>query len=197
MATARDRVGARSDRRRTLVDAAVELLLTRTLDEVDAVAVAERAGVSKALVYYYFPTNRDLQAAVVQLAADAVLDSIRSTDSAATEADQLRAGLDATIAIIEINPSAYTALARGAGYHPVLLEVFEQARDSVADVLAERMGIGELTPAQRVAVRSWIALVEEAVLHWLEADRPVPRAALVTYCQDVALHILRTDLARG
>lgn len=44
-------------------------------------------------------------------------------------------------------------------------------------------------------MRSWIALVEEAMLHWLVADRPVPRADLVGYCGDIALHIFASPLA--
>lgn len=193
--TSRDRVGSRSDRRRELVATGVEILRRSGLEDIDAATVAAESGVSKPLVYYYFPTQRDLQAAVVGEAAHALVATLRQTAQGLSGTDQLLAAIDAAIAFIEQQPGAYTALVRGSGYHPRLGEVFEATRDAVADLLAERMGLPGLTPAQRIAVRSWIALVEEAVLHWLVADRPVPRADLVAYCGDIALHIFASPLA--
>jgi AcrR family transcriptional regulator len=194
--SSRDRVGARSDRRAVLLAAAAALVGSSGLDDLDATAVAQKAGVSKALVYYYFPTHRDLQVAVVRAAADEFLESLQATDPSLPPADQLAAGLETAIAFIELHPVSYTALARGAGCHPALSAVFEHARDAVADLLAERAGLTPLSPGRRIALRSWIALVEEAVLHWMVADRPVPRYELVSYCQEVGLHILTTALAR-
>jgi AcrR family transcriptional regulator len=153
--------------------------------------------VSKALVYYYFPTHRDLQAAVVRQAADELLAAIRSSVvlPAADPGTQLTAGLDAAIGYIEEQPEAFAALARSAGFHPKLYEVFEYARDGVAEVLAEGVGLTDLTERQRMALRSWIALTEEAVLHWVLAGKPVPREELVAFCQTIALAVLTSPFA--
>jgi AcrR family transcriptional regulator len=187
---------ARRDRREELLHAAVELGRRSGLGAIEAAAVAVKAGVSKALVYYYFPTHRDLQAAVVRNAADELLAGIRAVlvpdgDPAA----MLTAGLEAAIAYIEQQPEAFIALARSSGFDPKLFEVFEYARDGVADVLADGIGLTDLTPAQRIALRSWIALTEEAVLHWSLAAEPVPRAELVAFCRDAALHVLASPMA--
>ncbi len=163
------------------------------LEEVDAVAVARHAGVSKALVYYYFPTHRDLQVAVVRAAADGLLHAIQ-TDPDSPPATRLTAALDAGIAYIEAQPQAYRALSRGAAFSPQLMEVFEYARQGVVDALAAGMGLSGPTPAQRLCLRSWLALVEEAVLHWIVTGA-VSRSDLVAYCRDVALFIVARPMA--
>lgn len=190
------RQGNSNPRRSALVDAGLSLIREVALEEVDAVAVAERAGVSKALVYYYFPTHRDLQVAVVRTAADGLLEAVR-TDPSQAPAEQLAAALDAGIAFIEQYPQAYRALSRGAAFSPQLLEVFEFARDGVVATLAAGLGIGHPNPAERICLRGWLALVEEAVLHWIVSGAPVPRAELVAFCRDVGLSILASPLARS
>ncbi|MCU4185529.1 TetR/AcrR family transcriptional regulator [Acidiferrimicrobium sp. IK] len=188
------RTGSPNERRESLVAAGLSLIGEVALEEVDALAVARRAGVSKALVYYYFPTHRDLQVAVVQAAADGLLRAI-DTDPQMAAADRLAAALDAGIAYIEAQPQAYRALSRGAAFSPQLMEVFEYARSGVVDALARGMGIADPSPAQRLCLRSWLALVEEAVLHWIVTGAPVSRAELVAYCRDVALYIVANPLA--
>lgn len=193
----RANVGARSDRSAELVAAAIAVVAGGSLDALDAASVAREAGVSKALVYYYFPTHLDLQAAVLRSAAEDLLEAIAHAVTAAVPpGTPITAGLDAAVAYIERHPAAYVALARTAGYHPKLSEVFEFARDGVVDLMATAFGIDEPTQRQRIALRSWIALAEEAVLHWIVADRPIERSEIVDYCRAVAEFVATTPLAR-
>lgn len=186
----------RRDRREELLTAAIDLGRRSGLGAIEAAAVAVKAGVSKALVYYYFPTHRDLQTAVVQAAADELLAGIKgAVDPGGDPARMLTAGLEAAIAYIETQPEAFVALARSSGFDPKLAAVFEGARDGIADVLAAGIGLRELSPGQRIAVRAWIALTEEAVLHWTMGAKPVPRGDLVAFCRDAALHVLASPLA--
>src|SRR5579863_790949 len=55
---------ARSARRDALIDAAAELVATADIDAVSMDAVAERAGVSRPLVYKHFGNRGELLAAV-------------------------------------------------------------------------------------------------------------------------------------
>jgi AcrR family transcriptional regulator len=55
---------ARADRRDVLLDAAAELVATGDIDMVSMEAVAERAGVSRPLVYKHFANRSDLLAAL-------------------------------------------------------------------------------------------------------------------------------------
>ena len=196
--SSRERVGSRSPRREELVAAGLLLLRDSSIDAVAAPAIAKAAGVSKALVYYYFPTQPDLQAAVAQAGADHLVERIRrSLEGATTQAERLTAGVEVACRFMEKQPEAYAAMVRGANFHPRLLEVIEYARNGIVDVLAPELGLIELTAGQRIALRSWIALSEESILTWVLSGRPVRRSELVAYCRDLGLHILDTPLGRG
>jgi AcrR family transcriptional regulator len=57
---------ARADRRDLLIDAAAELVAEGDIEAVSMEAVAERAGVSRPLVYKHFANRNDILAAVYQ-----------------------------------------------------------------------------------------------------------------------------------
>jgi AcrR family transcriptional regulator len=186
------RLGAEA-RREQLVQAGVELLHVASFDQVTADQVAQRAGVSKGLVFHYFPTTRDLQVAVLRtLAAELVVGLDVLPDAAPT--DRLRAGVDAFVAFIERQPDSYRAIARGAGSDAQLLAVFEDTRGAVVDLIRSAVGLAELPAGLRIAVRGWIALVEETALHWLDG-RPVPRVELVDFLHRAALALLADPIA--
>jgi hypothetical protein len=60
----------------------------------------------------------------------------------------------------------------------------------VMKVISDALGVETMPPALVLAVRGWIAMVEETILYWLDADRPIERKALVTYLQSAALKLL-------
>ncbi len=175
-------------RRAQLLDAATRIVTDEGLDALSAEAVAQAAAVSKALVFHYFPSNSDLLVAVVRAAARELSASL-DVDPTGTPDQRLRAGLEAYIFFIQEHPATYLALARGAGTDPALLAVFEETRARVVALIGSALGASELAPGLRIAVRGWIALVEEAVLHWLDEGEPVSRADLVTFLHDAALHL--------
>lgn len=175
-------------RRDQLVTVGAELARRIPFDQIGADAVAQAAGVSRALVFHYFPTTRDLQVAILRSAAVDLVARI-DLDPTASPADRLLLGIDGFVATIEEYPASYLALARSGGSDPVLLGVFEEIRAAVISLITDAVGIGELPPGIRLAVRGWIALVEECVLHWLE-DRSVPRDQLIAYLQCAAIALL-------
>jgi AcrR family transcriptional regulator len=154
----------------------------RTLEALTMEAVAARAGVSKALLFHYFPTKRDYRIAVAQAAAD---DLLARTEVPLDDdvLSGLRAGLDAFVDYLETHRDAYVGLVRGSvGGDPALQAVADATRDSITRrTLARMTELGMPTdPAATLAVRSWQALVEEAVLYWLD-DRRLSRAALLDF----------------
>src|SRR5215217_6165216 len=53
------------ERRRQLLERAMELFATHGYDELSMAKIAREAGVSKPLLYHYFPNKRDLFEAVL------------------------------------------------------------------------------------------------------------------------------------
>jgi AcrR family transcriptional regulator len=182
-------------RRAQLVGVGLALMKEMPFDEVTAEVVARAGGVSKGLVFHYFPATRDLQVAILRAAtAELLADLDVGHDLPADE--RLRVGLDAFVRYIEQQPASYQAVVRRAGSDERLLEVFEDTRGAVVDIVAAALGLSEVPAGLRLLIRGWIAMVEECVLHWLE-DKPVPREELVEFLRRAALIMLPDALRLG
>lgn len=183
-------------RRDQLVAAGLELIKRIPFDQLTADDVARAVGVSKGLVFHYFPTTRDLHVAVGRAATEELV-SLLDVDPAAAPADRLRLGIDAFIAYIEQAPDSYVAMSRGAGSDPQLSSVFEETRTTVVGMIQSVLAVPELPPGLSIALRGWIAFVEEATLHWVANGRPIHRDELVDFLQDTAITMLPAALALG
>ncbi len=186
------RLGA-GERRDQLVRVGLDVLHELPFDQLTADTVAQRAGVSKGLVFHYFPTNRDLHVAVLR-AATAELVARIDTDHDATPGDRLRLGVAAFVDYIEQQPSSYRAISRGAGSDAQLVEVFEETRASVVAIIERAAGFDRLPPGLLLAARGWIALVEESVLHWID-NGGLTRDDLVDFLHRAALTLLADPIA--
>jgi AcrR family transcriptional regulator len=182
-------------RRAQLVGVGLALIKEMPFDEVTAEVVARVGGVSKGLVFHYFPTTRDLQVAILR-AASAELLSELDVSAGLPPDEALRVGLDAFVRYIEQQPASYQAVARRAGSDERLLAVFEDTRVAVVDIVAATLGFSELPPGLRLVFRGWIAMVEECILHWVN-DKPVPRDELLEFLRQAALRMLPDALALG
>jgi AcrR family transcriptional regulator len=186
-------------RRAQLIQLGLELLGERTLDQVQVEDVAAAAGISKGLVFHYFPTKRDFHAALVREAADLLL-AATAPDPALPREQRLRAGLEAFTDFVDINRSAYLALARSAAGDPQTFAVFEQFRAVVCqrihDELAEDVGAASPPALVRVAVRGWVALAEEAIVEWLR-DEAAPRDHVLDLVHDALGDLVAIAAARA
>ena len=181
-------------RREQLVLAGLTLLEDTPFDQVSAVDVARAAGVSKGLVFHYFPTTSDLHAALLRAAATELLGRVDQRPDLPHEA-RLAAGLDAFIAYIEGQPIVYVAMARGAGSDPALQAVFEDTRNTIVELIVEVLGMADdPRVGLRIMLRGWVAMVEEATLHWLPS-KAVPRDRLISFLTHAAIAMLPEALA--
>jgi len=182
-------------RRAQLVGVGLALMKEIPFDEVTAESVARAGGVSKALVFHYFPATRDLQVAILRAAAAELLVEI-DVGAGLPPEERLRAGLDAFVRYIEQQPASYQAVVRRAGSDERLLTVFEDTRTAVVGIVAGALGLSEPPAGLRLAIRGWIAMVEECVLHWIDR-RPVAREELIEYLRRAAVTVLPDALALG
>ena len=170
MSTAIGRRLSPDQRRAQLVDIGVRLVSKSSFDAVPIDRVAEEAGISRSLLFHYFPTKRDFQVAVAEAGADELLAATRPDPTLPPE-QQLRASLEAFVAYVSDRGEAFTSLIRGAsGGDPALQAVFDRAHGVVATRILEGLGVGEdsETTLLRIAVRGWVAFLEEAVVVWFD-----------------------------
>src|SRR5918992_389920 len=85
------------ERRRQLLELGAELFARHSYDELSMARIAREAGISKALLYHYFPGKQQLFEATLQQAA-AELAARTAPDPSLPPAEALAASLDAFLA---------------------------------------------------------------------------------------------------
>ena len=155
-------------RRAQLVELGLHMLSTRPLDKVAIDDIAAEAGISRGLLFHYFPTKRDFHVAVAQAAAQDLLDRT-APDPRLPLMARLRAAVDAFVDHVTDNRDAYVAFIRGSsGGDPQLLQVYEATRSAFTDRVLDGLDVPTPVPPRlRAAVRGWVALTEEITVDWL------------------------------
>jgi AcrR family transcriptional regulator len=173
MVTARRRLSP-EDRRAELLALGAEVFGKRRYDDVRIDEIAERAGVSRALMYHYFPDKRAFFAAVVKDEADRLYEATNNPPPVGmTFFEELRMGVLAYMAYHQQNPEAAWAAYVGLGRSdPVLLGIDDEAKNRQLEHLMARIGEfmsaipgGTLEPHVdrdlRVILSGWLALTFE------------------------------------
>ena len=155
------------DRRRQLLDLGAELFARHAYDELSMAAIAREAGISKSLLYHYFPSKSDFFQATVAVAAEDVAQ--RTTpDPELPPLEALTASLDAFLTWIEENETAYRKLMLGATGAAEVRDLVAGVREQTAQRLLKGLSDGQPPPAVRTAVHGWLGYMDAACLDWLE-----------------------------
>ncbi|MCP4223116.1 MAG: TetR/AcrR family transcriptional regulator [Actinomycetia bacterium] len=150
--------------------------------------VAGRAGVSRGLVFHYFPTVRDLHQACLEQAADELMDLIEEA-ARTTDGEQLRGGLRALVDYISSQPQTFATMAAYAATDPDFGLVFDGIRRRVCELVRTEAG-GEIDPLDDLLLAGWVYFVEAAVIRWLEIDSGVERESLIQALEEVIVPVL-------
>jgi AcrR family transcriptional regulator len=156
-------------RREELLGVGLRSFSTRSFDELSMDDVAAEAGVAKGLLYYYFGSKRGLYVAAVRRAA-AELRAQWDTDGGIPASERLARGIEAYLAYAEAHAAGYRALiAGGVGTDPEVRAILSEERELVIRRIVEGLGLGEPTPAVRIALQGWLSFMEGATLEWLDS----------------------------
>lgn len=175
-APARERLKP-EERRRQLIGIGLRLLTTRPIHEMSIDEVAAEAGISRGLLFHYFPTKRDYYVAVVEAAGRRLLRHAKAPQEG-TPTERVLGIVDGFVSFVQRRKGNYVALVRAAaGGDELVLEVFEKNRRTLTDRVLEAAGLLAPTPLQRLAVRGWLAMAEEMAVS--ATDEVVAPADLV------------------
>src|SRR6476661_7198904 len=94
------------ERRRRLLELGAELFTQHTYDELSMARIARAAGISKALLYHYFPSKEAYFVATLEEKAGE-LQRRTEPDPGLEPMEQLSASLDAYLGWIEENAGSY------------------------------------------------------------------------------------------
>lgn len=169
MAEARRRLSP-DDRRNELLALGAEVFGQRPYDEVRIDEIAERAGVSRALMYHYFPDKRAFFAAVVRAESERLFEATSTPpDPGQTLFDQVRGGVLAYLRYDEEHPHGSWANYVGMGrFDPVLRGIEESDNDRQAERILARVheAVGgdldsKVERDLRITIYGWLAFTFE------------------------------------
>ena len=165
------------ERRRQLLDAGARLFAEHAFEEISMRQIAEAAGVSKPLLYHYFPSKNELFIAAVGEAAEELRALIAPTGEGAP-IEQLSASLDAYLGWIEDNGRTWSKLMQSAAGLPEARELVEGFREQTLELaLGELTGARKPRPALRIAIKGWLGYMDAAILDWTR-ERDLSREKL-------------------
>ncbi|MEB8343214.1 TetR/AcrR family transcriptional regulator [Streptomyces endophyticus] len=173
----RRRMGV-EERRRQLIGVALELFSHRSPDEVSIDEIAAAAGISRPLVYHYFPGKLSLYEAALRRAAQDLAERFVEPQEGPLGARLLRV-MGRFFDFVDEHGPGFSALMRGgpavgSSATNALIDSVRQA--AYVQILAH---LGVVAPSARLelVVRSWISLAESTALIWLDGRR-IPREEL-------------------
>lgn len=145
--------------------------------------VAAEAGISRGLLFHYFPTKRDFLVACIEAAGRRILRNTAPDQGDPPRAQVLHT-VRALVEQIDRRRGFYVSLLHGAGAaDTALVEVYDRIwAESTARVLAAL----DLPEERRDVVHAWWAYVEDRALTW-SAVAPARRT---TGSDDLARHCL-------
>ncbi|MDT0390228.1 MULTISPECIES: TetR/AcrR family transcriptional regulator [Streptomyces] len=184
------------ERRAQLLSVGARLFSENPYDDVWIEQVAEIAGVSRGLLYHYFPTKRDFFAAVVERESERMLRMTAAVPGVPVRA-QLAAGLDTFLEYVRAHAHGYRAFHRAdAAGDQAVRRVYQRAlaaqERQILAALAEDPEFGpafEERPEVRLAVRGWLAFTTSVCLEWLR-DAELTRDQVRELCVRALLGVL-------
>ena len=164
------------ERRKQLLDAGAELFARHSYDELSMAKIARAVGISKALLYHYFPSKQAYFQATLEQAAAELAETVQPNPDL-PPVEQLADSLDAYLQWVERNADAYAKLIASVGAVPEVRELVERVRNETADRILQGISPAGAKPPLRAAVRGWLWFMDGAIMDWIE-HRDIERARL-------------------
>ncbi len=186
------------ERRAQLLEAALSLFAHRAPEEVSLDDVAEAAGVSRPLVYRYFPGGKQqLYEAALRSAAEELRHCFDEPYEGPLPARLARA-LDRYLTFVDSHDAGFTALLQGGSVVETsrTSAIVDGVRRAAAEHILSHLGVTDPGPRLRMTVRMWITAVEAASLIWLDEDKQPPAEELRDWLVEQFTAVLTVTAAR-
>jgi AcrR family transcriptional regulator len=175
------------ERRAQLIALGIQRFARQPYDDVSIDEIAEAAGISKGLLYHYFPTKRAFYVATLTESSQDLLKRTEP-DPSLPPLERAIAGLTRYIDYVDEHAASFSALMRGGiGSDREVARIVDSTREAFVTRILENAvtAIGLEGPALerlRAVLRGWIGCTEAFSLDYLERkvlSRDEVRNALV------------------
>jgi AcrR family transcriptional regulator len=183
------------ERREHLLHVGVELVGRHGTADISIEEIARAAGVSKGLLYHYFPTKTDFFVAVLAR-SQAEMDETAVRDPELTALEQFDRNLDGFLGFVDAHAEGYLAVVNARGREPRVQELVEERRRRRVDELVGLAAVLEgvprdaaRTPLLVAAIEGWIGFTEGVIVRWLR-DRELSKDEVHELLREVFLQVL-------
>ncbi len=165
-------------RREDLIRAALDLFSSRAPELVTVDDIVARADVSRPLFYRYFSSLREVQVEALKTVTEGLIDGLAGLEEGPPEV-RLRAAVSGLIAVADSYRAGYIALLRSGSVIATSETdaAIDEVRNRAVELILDALGVSEPSPMLLLTLRCWTAVVEGALLSWLQ-ERSVPRESL-------------------
>ena len=169
----------RDERRAQLLNAALEVFTAAGYHSAAMDEIAERAGVSKPVLYQHFPSKLDLYLAVLDIHIDSLVFQIqKAIASTPGNANRVRATVDAYFNFIDSEGEAFRLLFESdMSLEPAVHERLNRMTYDCAAAISAVISLDTGLP-QEAAMMLGVGLIGSAQItarHWLERDSKLTR----------------------
>ena len=168
------------ERREHLLHVGVELLGRHGTADISIDEIARAAGVSKGLLYHYFPTKDDFLLAVLDR-SQTEMDEGQVRDPELSALEQFDRNLDAFLRFVDVHAEGYLAVVNARGSEPRVQKLIGARRarrlDELVALTALRWDMPRevaRTPLLVAAIDGWLGFSEGVIVRWLR-DREIGR----------------------
>jgi AcrR family transcriptional regulator len=181
-------------RREAILEAALDVFAAGGYHETSLDSVADRAGVSKALIYEHFASKRELHTALLERYVHELLARVLEAIGAVGRGEaRLRAGIDAFLGFVEERRDAWRFVFRNFT-DPEIAGAIARLREEVAGAIAERMAMDappEFSRDPEIArelemIAQELTGAVQALANWWDEHREVPRERIAQSVMDFA-----------
>jgi AcrR family transcriptional regulator len=156
------------ERRRQLLELGADLFAKHSYAELSMARIAREAGISKALLYHYFPSKQDYFVATLQQGAEEIARRTEP-DPNLPPFEALAGSLEAFLGWIEENETAYRKLMESVGVVPEVKTLIDGLRDATSARILKGLEADDPPPPKlRAAARGWLWFMDGVILDWLE-----------------------------
>jgi AcrR family transcriptional regulator len=187
-------------RREHLLHVGVELLGRHGTSDVSIEEIAQAAGVSKGLLYHYFPTKDDFLLAVLDR-SQAEMDQLLARDRDLEPLAQFDRNLDGFLRFVDAHAAGYLAVINARGRSESVRQLVEERRarrvDELVALVAVVRGVSRKkarTPQLIAAIEGWLGFSEGVIVRWLRG-RDITREEVHELLRSALL--AATDCARS
>ncbi|MFF9602535.1 TetR/AcrR family transcriptional regulator [Streptomyces sp. NPDC014684] len=186
------------ERRSQLLDAALSLFAHRAPEDVSLDDVAEAAGVSRPLVYRYFPGGKQQLYEASLRSAGEELQQCFDEPRNGPLLPRLSRALDRYLAFVDQHGTGFSALLQGGSVVETsrTTAIVDGVRRAAAEHIYSHLGVSAPGPRLRMTVRTWITAVEAASLIWLDEDKQPPAGELRDWLVEQFVAVLTVTAGR-